>query len=1252
VSIGFHSLFDHVSSLLMRLSTSWHIAREFSQHFPTSTELQLFLSEYLIRVVQLCQKVVIFSRKSTPALLAASLFSSFDAEFSHPQQELDQWGLLIEKKFTSLIAKSTLDSQLAVAKTGRSLTRLVTNKSKQNLTIALQQKLIDRLSPEQNLFETTWRRERKRGNAPWVLNSAPYISWKANNAGSVLQVSGCLGSGKSVALANVAADLSLENKSSAFFFCKNDDRRTLTARSVLGSIAQQLLLRNIPQCRWIIFDKDQQLFLSPLTTEFVVEILQTLLPLNSAHWIVLDGLEHCPVEELQEIMDALANLGAVSGLEFSVCYSTKPDSETVATAASKLGTGNSIHLNNPERDGEIHDFIRMEVNRRNALRFQPLNPEVESAIIDQLCAGAQGMYLWVSLQIEAILPTQPGTITISEDVIDILGKLPRSLPEAFDQAISRILDKRYTQRIFDLVAAAVSPLSGEQIKVALAVTPGNKTWDNGKLPDMPPGRLVAASGGSLLEFDEEDGLVRFIHHSVLAYLAEPNMSDAPYHIKLRRAETYMGSICVTYLSYGAFDTRLSLCHQDVDVDEVARKVKQVAGSRNPFLAHIIRHLKNDKRRKTEQFNLLSAVQQIQVRGDDQVKCFLPYAQTHWMHHTRFFNADTSTEPGHTEVDYSLWKTLVEGTSGSEVAKPPWGGDMPDIVSLFDYASRSNHFAVFQYILRCRLDYRYMRNDDTEAFAVRLTQELSRGSFQVEPPWLDNILPLYLALTALSTNGDLSAEVRRQGLVSLANMGASGSAPLCRQRGDRYHPSLHDAMFSELCGIGPTVRVYQEAEMLKFVLESMASYDNETYRGCQDWFRSLLCRTITSGWEAGALAIIDSPPMQFKEVTLSPKVLTAAIKSEQPPVIRKLISKGVKPDGSTWDGVFWVGIKRMQRFLTRETARFPIPQNLSLPALIGSNDQALAKSEQKGTPEHTARVRFDLYVERDSQAFSLSTRSLRPGFQMHQLRGLVSNRRAIPEILMWVIEAECSGFLSGLAASLSDQYLRLVWEIGGSHFLPATICSYSLLHDNHRDEHGNSARTVILELISIASRLGLIDEYNPFGKTALHYAIEGRMLGVIDQLLKHGATPTLPTRDGLNLTPLELVIQQLSLPDAEVKRSNNGLLRIISMLTQHDAAPPHILESSITISDMAIVTRGMELEDWLLRSNDTPNTLSGDKVQMCPEMEALRSWQRIALLLHISAAFWIEEDHDLFDLEHVWSTYTTVEQYARLWMDLI
>lgn len=204
----------------MKLTTSWYISQDFVQHFPASQELQLFLAEYLIRIVRLCHKVLLFTKKSPASLLATSLFSSFDAEFTPLQQELDQWGLLIKEKFNSLVAKSTLDGQATGAKLGKSLTRLVSNKSKQHIRLERQQRLLDRLAPDQERFESIWRRERKRGSATWIINTTAYQTWRSSDPGFVLRVTGSLGSGKTVALANFVADISLGTGCCAFFFCK------------------------------------------------------------------------------------------------------------------------------------------------------------------------------------------------------------------------------------------------------------------------------------------------------------------------------------------------------------------------------------------------------------------------------------------------------------------------------------------------------------------------------------------------------------------------------------------------------------------------------------------------------------------------------------------------------------------------------------------------------------------------------------------------------------------------------------------------------------------------------------------------------------------------------------------------------------------------------------------------------------------------------------------------------------------------
>lgn len=171
--------------------------------------------------------------------------------------------------------------------------------------------------------------------------------------------------------------------------------------------------------------------------------------------------------------------------------------------------------------------------------------------------GNVNRYLWVALQLEALFPTHINTVITHETVLNILENLPDDLPKAFDQAFARVSDKRYGTRIFSLVAAAVSPLSGDQLKVALTVEPGNATWEFGKLPQDSQ-QLVDCCGGSLLEMDEEDGKVRYIHHSVPLHLSNSRPTHNSLGLSwLEEAEQAMGLVCTTYLSYGIFDTRVA-----------------------------------------------------------------------------------------------------------------------------------------------------------------------------------------------------------------------------------------------------------------------------------------------------------------------------------------------------------------------------------------------------------------------------------------------------------------------------------------------------------------------------------------------------------------------------------------------------------------------------------------------------------------------------------------------------------------------
>ncbi|KAK3693436.1 hypothetical protein B0T22DRAFT_487138 [Podospora appendiculata] len=596
-TIGHYGYFEHVSELLMRLTTSWSIAQDFAQHFPSSTELQTYLVEYLIRVVRLCHKIILVSNRSAHALLAASLFSSFELEFQPAQQELDQWGVLIEKKFASLSTQLTLEGHAAAAKRSQSLRALVSSKARKQRLYDQQRRLLDNLSPDQGYFESIWRRERKNGNCVWLLDTPNYKSWKTEEP-STLLITGHLGGGKTVALANIAADVSVDKNGCAVFFCKQEDPGTLKSSAIIGSIAYQMIQSNLAKCSWETLDKDFQKLAMLMDVESITEFLPGFLPKHKQYFVVVDGLEDCPTQELEEIMETLQSLW--SRMKLSLCFSCRPDSKTEQATERIFKVHHRLFINDAGRDIEIHNFIKAEVARRNSSRKEPLGGDLESQIVEQLTLGAQGMYLWVSLQLEAIFPTYTKRVTTNETVLNILGYLPESLPEAFNQALSRIPDKRYGSRIFES-ANPEKPL--------------DSVW-----------------------IDEADKV--------------------------------MGSICVTYLNYGIFDTRVAET-QNIDGARVVSSVKEVVTeASSPILKHFIRHIKHDKHRKVApgQMNLVRIFQQAEVLGNDTMECFLPYARRHWLRHTKRFHAD-SAEPA-----YRLWRIILE--EKSTIVETPWEGSMP------------------------------------------------------------------------------------------------------------------------------------------------------------------------------------------------------------------------------------------------------------------------------------------------------------------------------------------------------------------------------------------------------------------------------------------------------------------------------------------------------------------------------------------------------------------------------------------------
>ena len=87
-------------------------------------------------------------------------------------------------------------------------------------------------------------------------------------------------------------------------------------------------------------------------------------------------------------MEALKGLVISSGPTVSICFSARPDSYASRVADRRLTISHRLSMTNPERDADINGYILTEVQRRNTMREQPLDKDMEVLVIDQLALGA------------------------------------------------------------------------------------------------------------------------------------------------------------------------------------------------------------------------------------------------------------------------------------------------------------------------------------------------------------------------------------------------------------------------------------------------------------------------------------------------------------------------------------------------------------------------------------------------------------------------------------------------------------------------------------------------------------------------------------------------------------------------------------------------------------------------------------------------------------------------------------------------
>ncbi|CCF45549.1 NACHT domain-containing protein [Colletotrichum higginsianum] len=568
-----------------------------------------------------------------------------DAPLHDTLRDLGRW---MEKRCFILAARSSIRAQSSSLER---LSRLQADFSKdaaRRLEASRRNRLFQAMCPNQREYDYTWRRERKKGTSDWILGHESYQKWRASKASTTIWLQGSLGHGKTVTMASIVADLVLNaNKETnspsgdesaastlrtvSHYFCKAGDRTTLQADSIIGSLSLQTLASPAlaPLLSRFLSTSKATIGLM-LGAESCIDLLVQITPPEWLGVFVLDGLDETQPKDVGEVMSHLGRLSAARRV--LLCCSSRPTSAIQSMAMKAIGIDSIISMDQADRSGDIRKYISAGIERWKTIR--PFPPELEALVMDQLFHRSQGMFLWLSLQMEAICSSFTDDLRSEAEIIDMMRDLPKDLPEAFDRALLRVAAEKNHSKIFQLVAAASPPLRPEELCMAFNIEPGNLAWNPSTLRAATGQQLISQVGGSLLSIDEEDSYARFIHHSALSHLVgAPAMpAAAPFHFDIAVAELTLSAICITYLNYPIFETRVSIARkasfQRVP-GAVAKSVTQWAGIPRGLLSPLIkdRHTRICKV-DLERLNLELQAYQPSLQNESDI--FMPYARGNWL----------------------------------------------------------------------------------------------------------------------------------------------------------------------------------------------------------------------------------------------------------------------------------------------------------------------------------------------------------------------------------------------------------------------------------------------------------------------------------------------------------------------------------------------------------------------------------------------------------------------------------------------
>ncbi|KAK6544064.1 hypothetical protein TWF694_000776 [Orbilia ellipsospora] len=545
----------------------------FSKLFSTHLELQSCICEFYAIVVNFFREALRFLYKSGFKQFAIATFNPFEEKFGDTLKSLALIKETVEREIY-LASENELHLERIDATRARTDANDFYNLARANFQAyqddriqlnhaarrSRRERILENISDYPYHFDFTDNLSKRQDNTgQWIFNTPEYESWLQLPKSSGLWYHAIPGFGKSVLTAGVIDNLMELSRTAStkhyisYFFCTYTSPTSLQARTILASLLRQLAYYSHiwPQDLSDSFESyfEDKENASRVVPSNIQALLIKLIKANKArNFIIIDGLDECNDKDRGLVVRTLKQIFSSIPDDLKILISSRA-SQDIGRALNEfkqldLATSNQ---------SDIEAFITRTLQDKEMEGQLPdLEPRLIEKIKTTLAANAQGLFVWVDLQIAEICnESSPETI---ENAL-LPANLPKDLNELYTRILRRIARFRRPEiavGIFKWVAYAVRPLALAELKEVMAMTPDITSWAQlSQKAEVDESKWIQ-NCENLVTINKQTKTVRFVHYTIKEFLASEQLRKDPhleetFSLSPQRDQSFLADVCLQYV---------------------------------------------------------------------------------------------------------------------------------------------------------------------------------------------------------------------------------------------------------------------------------------------------------------------------------------------------------------------------------------------------------------------------------------------------------------------------------------------------------------------------------------------------------------------------------------------------------------------------------------------------------------------------------------------------------------------------------